>query len=128
MNGERNQITLSTLTDLINMDQTRYFAGEVIYKKTISLDEASYDHIDLGDVQGVSELTLNGKVVGEKWYGVHRYEVKGKLKKGKNKISIKLTTITGNYMKSLIENDVAKFWTIGQDHFSMGLIGPVSIL
>ena len=128
MNGERNQITLSTLTDLINMDQTRYFAGEVIYKKTISLDEASYDHIDLGDVQGVSELTLNGKVVGEKWYGVHRYEVKGKLKKGKNKISIKLTTITGNYMKSLIENDVAKFWTIGQDHFSMGLIGPVRIL
>lgn len=128
MNGERTQLQINNLTDLINMDQTRNFAGDAIYEKIITLDETDYDYIDLGDVQGVSELSLNGEVVGKKWYGIHLYDVKGRLKKGKNTLSIKLTTITGNYLKSLNDNAVAQFWTGNQDHFSMGLIGPVRII
>ena len=81
--------------------------------------------IDLGKVKGVSELTLNGKTLGSKWYGAHRYNVDGLLKQGENRISIKVTTILGNYMKSLTDNEVAMRWTRQQEYYPMGLMGPV---
>ena len=88
----------------------------------------TYQYIDLGDVQGVSELSLNGKLVGTKWYGAHIYDISSTLKIGKNKLSIKLTTIIGNYLKSLKNNHVAQRWVKHQDFYSMGVMGPVRIL
>ena len=127
INGDKQQIKLELLTDLIENTQTRNFAGEVIYEKTISLNSDKYQTMDLGDVQGVSELTLNGELIGTKWYGAHIYDVKGALKEGENKLTIKLTTITGNYLKSLKENRIAQGWTRNQAYYPMGIIGPVKI-
>ena len=42
-------------------------------------------------------------------------------------LSIKLTTIPGNYMKSLKDNPVAMAWTKHQLYYSMGIIGPVKL-
>lgn len=39
--------------------------------------------------------------------------------------SIKLTTILGNYMKSLTDNLVAMAWTKHQPYYSMGIMAPV---
>lgn len=127
MNGEQQQLKLETLSDLTENDDTKNFAGEVIYEKTINVDANSYQQIDLGDVQGVSELTLNGKLMGTRWYGAHVYTIKDALKVGENKLSIKLTTITGNYMKSLMDNPVAMGWTGRQNYYPMGIMGPVKL-
>lgn len=127
MNGEKQQIELPKLTNLIDMEETKEFAGEVIYEKTINIDSNKYKRIDLGNVQGVSELTLNGKLMGTKWYGAHVYDVSDVIKTGENKLHIKLTTIVGNYLKGLKENPVAMAWTRRQDYYPMGIMGPVRV-
>ncbi|MCD4768665.1 MAG: hypothetical protein K8R35_00665 [Bacteroidales bacterium] len=128
INGDKQQIKLESLTDLIENSQTKNFAGEVIYEKTINVNFNKYQYIDLGDVQGVSELTLNSELIGTKWYGAHIYDIKSALKEGENKLTIKLTTITGNYLKGLTENPVAQRWTKGQPYYPMGIMGPVRIV
>ncbi len=127
MNGEEQQIKMKGLADLTKLTQTKHFAGEVIYEKTINLHSSNYKYINLGDVQGVSELALNGELVGTKWYGAHIYNLNGIVKEGDNILSIKLTTITGNYLKGLKDNVVAQNWTSRQDYYPMGIIGPVRI-
>jgi len=127
MNGDKQHLELVTLMDLIENEETKEFAGEVIYEKTINVNTDKYQSIDLGNVQGVSELTLNGKRIGTKWYGAHVYDISSALQKGENKLSIKLTTIIGNYLKSLKDNQVAMNWTRRQPYYSMGILGPVKI-
>lgn len=128
INGEKKTIQIETLNDLIEIDPSKSFAGEVIYEKTITNNNMDYEYLDLGNVQGVSELILNNELIGTKWYGAHVYNIKNKLKEGQNQISIKLTTITGNYLKSLKDNKVAQNWTKHQDNYPMGIIGPVRLL
>ncbi len=127
INGGSKQLSLHALNDLIENNETKEFAGEVIYEKNITIDSDEIQSIDLGNVKGVSELTLNGKRIGTRWYGAHRYEIGDALKQGENKLSIKLTTVIGNYMKSLKDNQVAMGWTRRQPHSSMGILGPVKI-
>ncbi len=127
VNGEPQQLELEKLTDLIELEQTKHFAGRVIYEKTLTTDHAGYHYIDLGNVQGVTELSLNGKLLGTKWYGSHRYDIRDVLRAGENRLTVKLTTITGNYLKSLTDNPVAQRWTGGQPYYSMGILGPVRI-
>ncbi len=126
-NGEKQNLELKSLTDLTESKETKEFAGEVIYEKTINIDSDNYQYIDLGDVQGVSELTLNGKLIGAKWYGAHVYDISPALIKGENRLSIKLTTIVGNYLKSLKDNPVAMGWTSRQNYYPMGIMGPVKL-
>ena len=114
-------MTINSLADLIQNEETKNFAGEIIYEKTINVDSDGYKCIDLGNVQGISELTVNGELIGTRWYGAHTYEI------GENSISVKLTTIIGNYMKSLEDNPVAMRWTGRQNYYSMGVMGPVLI-
>lgn len=128
IHGEKQHLQITTLTDLLKIKQTKHFAGEVVYEKTINIDKDKYQYIDLGNVQGVSELTLNDEWIGTRWYGSHVYDVKNMLKDGQNKLTIKLTTITGNYLKSLKDNKVAQNWTRNQEYYPMGIIGPVRII
>jgi len=126
--GAKQRLELNSLADLAESEEMKEFAGEVIYEKTITIDTDTFKYIDLGNVQGISELTLNGKLLGTKWYGAHRYDLRGALKIGENKLSIKLTTIIGNYLKSLKDNDVAMIWTGHQKYYPMGVLGPVRFL
>ena len=128
INGEKQKLELNSLKDLIEMKETKEFAGEVFYEKTINKVSNDYQQIDLGDVQGVTELTLNGKLIGTRWYGAHVYNVKNVWKVGENTLSIKLTSITGNYLKSLTDNPVAMDWTKHQNYYPMGIMGPVRML
>lgn len=127
-NGDERRLKLETLTDLIEMDETKNFAGDVIYEKTIILDDDNYRHLDLGDVQGISELSVNGKSMGTRWYGAHIYDIGGSLKKGENKLTVKLTTVVGNYLKGLKDNRIAQNWTRHQDYYPMGILGPVRLV
>jgi hypothetical protein len=104
------------------------FAGEIIYKTTINNAE-DFTHIDLGDVnEGVSELYVNGKKVGKRWYGKAIYPIKGYLKKGNNNVEIRYTTVLANYCKS-IDNPLTNRWTKGyKDKVPTGVQGPVKLL
>lgn len=109
----------------------RSFGGVIFYEKRFRVESPQHYHsLDLGKVFGISELEINGQPLGFKWYGKHIYNLKEMLKPGENTIKIKVTTILGNYAKSLKNNVVAQQWTgtKPQPWYSMGLVGPVKII
>lgn len=127
MNGEKKEMEIQSLIDLSQLPETKEFAGTVVYSKTVTLENEQYDCIDLGDVQGVAELIVNEKNLGVKWYGDYTFNVKDVLKKGENKISVKVVTITGNYLKTQKDNPVAQKFVKNLDFYPMGMIGKVRI-
>lgn len=89
----------------------RNFSGTVTYSASFE-NNGNIKFIKLTEVnEAVTELTLNGKPVGMKWYGNHNYEVSDFLIEGKNTLEIKLTTTLANYCRSLTDNLTAKYWT-----------------
>ena len=92
------------------------------------MDTVASAYMDLGNVQGISELILNDKALGTRWYGAHMYSLGEALKEGENRLTIKLTTICGNYVKSLKDNLVAQRWTGSQLNYPMGVLGPVRVI
>ena len=59
----------------------------------------------------MSELYLNGKQVGMKWYGNHLYDVVDHIRPGENSLEIRVTNTLANYCGSLAGNPVAAAWT-----------------
>lgn len=126
INGTYTNQTFYELFDFKNNPDYKSFAGTAIYIKTIKLDDTNlFGFIDLGKVHGISELFINNVHVGTKWYGEHLYDCQDLLKSGENTIKISVTTIVGNYCKSLVENKTCQNWTKNQSYESLGLIGPV---
>ena len=66
INGKKTEIEIPSLTDLSQMPETKGFSGTVTYTKTLILDNDQYTCVDLGDVQGVAELSVNGVNLGVK--------------------------------------------------------------
>ncbi|WP_397445713.1 glycosyl hydrolase [Polaribacter sp. R77954] len=104
------------------------FGGEISYTINVNND-GNYTHLDLGNVNGgVTELYINNKKVGKRWYGKAIYQVKDYLKQGENKIEIKYTTVLANYCKSL-NNPLTKRWTRNyKDLAPTGLEGSLKLL
>lgn len=121
-----------TLIDLKDNDLYKYFAGDIIYRKSIDLDSIPAT-IDLGLVHGVSELFVNGQSAGVKYFGRRIYDITPYIINGENKIKVRVTTTLGNYMKSLPdENRVAYVYVNNkrrmQDFQSQGMTGPIKII
>ncbi len=100
------------------------FAGTVTYSTQLeNSDEVKF--INLTEVnEAVSELLVNGKNVGIRWYGNHSYNVDGFMDEGTNNVEIKLTTTLANYCRSLTDNPTAQAWAGRyKSPFSAGLEG-----
>lgn len=114
-----------------SIDKTQNtFAGDIIYKTKIALEE-DFTHLDLGNVnEGITELYINGKKIGKKWYGNAIYPVEDVFKKGENDIEIHFTTVLANYALSL-DNPAVNRWTNrykNEPLTPIGIEGPVRLL
>ncbi len=132
IDGTNKKAPLNELKDLKDVLAYANFSGQAIYQTSIQIsDAAKINYLNLGQVHGVSEVTINGKPAGAQWYGRRLYPTKNMLQAGNNTIEIKVTTSMGNYMKSLTDNPIAQKWTNNprrpQPAQSMGLVGPVTI-
>jgi hypothetical protein len=120
------------MSDLINFNSDqdlRSFAGVIIYQKRFAVQHPEdFHYIDLGEVSGISEVWLNGESLGVRWYGQPRFLLENNLQRGENNIRIRITTVLGNYVKSLEDNATAQRWTGGQNYHSLGMLGPVRLL
>jgi len=129
--GSKKTQELDKLVDFKDDKDLVSFAGNVIYEQTFTVNNtAAIRTLNLGKVHGVSEVTLNGKNLGNRWYGDHIYIVKGILKQGENSLSIKLTTTLGNYMYTSLKKDKDTIkWIFGknQNLYSQGILGPVEL-
>ena len=129
--GSVKSVQIDTLKDLLDMPDFVNFSGTIIYRNTIKIDNPQNAILNLGKVYGLSELTVNGKECGVKWYGRRIYSIGDYITNGINTIEIKVVTTMGNYMKSLTDNPIAQYWTNEKNKIqplqSMGLIGPVTL-
>jgi hypothetical protein len=132
INGKTMKAEIDALRDLKEIAEWVNFCGRLIYRANFALSNKNkIEWMDLGKVFGVSELLINGKNAGTKWYGKRIYQIGKLLKKGNNNIEVQVTTTMGNYLKSLTDNPIAQFWTNEgrtiQPLQSLGMLGPVRI-
>ena len=129
VNGSSTEQPIKDLFDFNTDEKLRNFAGIILYKKVIDIEKPeNYHLIDLGKLRGVSEVMVNGNSLGIRWYGKHQFPLENSLRNGSNEILIRITTVLGNYMKSLEDNPAAQRWMRGQEYHSLGMLGPVKLL
>jgi len=127
--GSVKAVKIDKLKDIKEIPELVNFAGTIIYRNFIEISDPRPVFLNLGKVYGISELSVNGKNCGVKWYGRRIFVIGDQLVRGVNIIEIKVTTAMGNYMKSLTDNPIAQYWTNEKNKIqplqSMGLVGPV---
>jgi hypothetical protein len=122
-NGEVRKVKMSALKDLKDTEFMN-FTGKIIYRNSF---RGNADWLDLGVVQGLSDVKVNGKEAGVRWYGRHIYSLKKLVNNDLNTVEIGIVVVMCNYMKSLKDNPIAQGWTRNQSIQSMGLMGPVMV-
>jgi len=88
-----------------------YFAGTATYRKKISIEAASLKSrtvLDLGEMNDIAEVRVNGKSAGVLWYPPYRTDITELLVSGENNLEILVTT---NWANRLIgdEQELADF-------------------
>ena len=80
----------------------KYFSGTATYKKTFDIpqsaigDPQSAMFLDLGDVQVMAQVKLNGKDLGILWKAPYRVEITGAAKTGKNELEVEVVNLWVN--------------------------------
>ena len=132
LSGQEEQARMPRLIDLKEDPDHKNFGGTLLYRNRFRVPANTvYNYLNLGKVHGISEVTLNGKTLGVQWYGDRIYPVAGLLQEGEHTLEVKVVTVMGNYMKSLLDNPIAQYWTNeghnDQPLHAMGLVGPVTL-
>jgi hypothetical protein len=103
--GGPEHVKFEQLSDWSKNDEPgiKYFSGTATYEKTLTLPsmlvaEGLRQYLDLGDVEVMAEVTLNGKSLGILWKQPYRVEVTGALKPGGNRLEIKVVNLWCNRM------------------------------
>jgi hypothetical protein len=136
--GKNDERTFEPLSDWsVNEDPTiRFFSGPAVYSKTFTIDEVPRNPLlDLGKVEGVASVKLNGKDLGVLWANPRQADVNGLLRKGENTLEVEVVNgwrnrILGDFKLPEKERTT---WTAVQtlrpeDSLQpSGLIGPVEI-
>lgn len=127
--GWMQNIRLDRLGDVKDMEAGKDFMGYLYYKTEVNLQGELPEYINLGKVCDICELTVNGKPCGTRWYGWKVYDLRGLLHEGMNTIEVKVTTVSGNYTRTLTDSYPVKRFMIGkkkeQPLSPLGMIGPV---
>ncbi|MBM3861268.1 MAG: hypothetical protein FJ395_16700 [Verrucomicrobia bacterium] len=108
--GPAKPVTFTTLEDWSKRpeDGIRYYSGTAVYRTTVGgprsvvaaltngRDGARPSNrlfLDLGKVEVMAEVTLNGKSLGILWKPPYRVEITDALKPGENKLEIKVVNL-----------------------------------
>jgi hypothetical protein len=100
--GAPPEIELPRLVSLHQHDDPRvkYFAGTATYRNTFEAPRGNVAgrrvFIDLGRVEVIAELSVNGKSVGSMWKPPYRLDVTDVLRSGRNDLEVRVTTLWPN--------------------------------
>ncbi|HTN36085.1 MAG TPA: glycosyl hydrolase [Arachidicoccus sp.] len=147
--GPAAAIKMTTLTDWRFMRDTslRHYSGTALYKlsfvwngdtKIEKNNNSSYTdlYLNLGIVNNIAAVKLNGKDCGVAWTAPMRVNITGALKKGHNELEIQVANTWANRLigdHALPLNKRRTFTTApfnldGHDLLPAGLLGPVQIM
>ncbi|MCC6490603.1 MAG: hypothetical protein IT364_24165 [Candidatus Hydrogenedentes bacterium] len=84
-------------------DSIRYYSGTAAYAKTVDipanvLEQGRPLYLDLGRVEVVASVSVNGKAVGTAWKRPFRVDVSGAAKPGSNALEIRVANLWPNRM------------------------------
>ncbi len=103
--GAPEQITLPKLISWSEHPEegVRYFSGTALYLKDFEFPVGLYGKgkryiLDLGRVEVIAEVMLNGKYLGTLWKPPYRINVTEAIKPGKNRLLIRVTNLWVNRM------------------------------
>lgn len=93
-------VQLASLTEH-PIEGIRHFSGTVTYRKTFRLEHGlltkdDVAELDLGDVQVIAELEVNGRDFGILWKPPFRRDITNALRPGANTITVKVTNLWRN--------------------------------
>jgi hypothetical protein len=138
--GPAETQTFATLKDWAESEneKIRYYSGSAIYKTTFTLEtipENNGLYLNLGNVEVIADLKINGKEAGGVWIAPYRLNVTDILKDGENELEIKVANLWRNRLikDNMLPENERYTWTVINDikkdekpHPS-GLLGPVTV-
>ena len=126
-----------TLFDLKDSEKYQHFCGTIVYRKTLPGWQSSclqYETLlDLGLVEGVSEVFFNGQSLGVQYFGRRIYDLTTALREEENELEIHVTTTMGNYLKTFSREENPTTWVYvnhprrEQPLQPMGILGPIKL-
>lgn len=122
-----------TLFDLKDTEAYRHFAGTIVYTKSFEAQKGTAAFLNLGTVEGVSEVIVNGQPAGVQYFGRRIYDISKLVVDGTNSLEIRVTTTLGNWMKTFSREENPTAWVFlshprrKQDLQPQGMLGPVSL-
>jgi hypothetical protein len=140
-NGKTQEIETAKLYSWTesNNNSIKYYSGTAIYKsnfsKSIILGNLKYE-IDLGNVENIAEVVLNGKNVGTVWKKPYKLDISEAIVPGNNSLEIKVTNtwvnrLIGDAQKETKEKytfTTMPFYRGKEELLPAGLLGPIKIL
>jgi len=97
------KITINSLKSWTEFENEaiKYYSGSVIYKKNVNisaefLNSADETILSLGEVGLITEVTINGKYLGDFWQPPFDIDIGKAIKAGENSIEIKVTNLWQN--------------------------------
>ncbi len=138
--GAPASLRVDKLTSWAEMDfspEAKAFSGTATYSTEFTLNETapvSRVELDLGRVEVIASVRLNGQRVGATWTPPHRFDITRLAKPGVNRLTVEVTSTWFNrlvYDAGLAEK-ARKTWTISgpakdRRPVPSGLLGPVSL-
>jgi hypothetical protein len=116
----------------------KYYSGTAVYSKSFAVDEVTQGdelYIDLGEVNVMAQVKLNGTDLGGVWMAPFRLDTKGMLKTGENTLEVEVVNVWRNRLirdQQLPEGQRYTSVTVSdvkadEPLHPSGLLGPVTI-
>lgn len=118
----------------------KYYSGTAVYSKTFELPASELNNkkliLDLGQVNELATVTLNGHELGVVWTKPARVDITNAVKSGLNELKISVVNLWPNRLigdaalpaeKRFTETNMRKFISTSP-LFPSGLIGPVQVM
>ncbi len=134
--GPDRPVTFAKLEDWTKRSEEgiRYYSGAAVYRKTFELPAASQSlELDLGNVQSIARVRVNGHEIGTLWKSPYRIDIAAAVHAGKNSLEVEVVNTWLNRLLGDDQPGAAKRWTFATTKtwngppLPSGLLGPVTI-
>jgi hypothetical protein len=101
----------------------KYYSGTAVYKKSIqlaALPKESKVYLDLGAVNYLATVTVNGNRVGVLWTSPWRIDISNAVKTGANEVEIAVTNVWANRLIGDEQEPADLIWKEGDPRFKSG--------